>query len=78
MRQQIKMLAVMAFLFLTNHLFAGKEPELRSFKLCSALSPGDTLLVYDQLFLNSTGGSTGVSPSGYHLFTQDIFQLSFK
>lgn len=78
MKQQIKMLAVMAFLLFTNHLYSGKEPELRSFKLCSALSPGDTLLVYDQLFLNSTGGSTGVSPSGYHLFNQDVFEFSFK
>jgi hypothetical protein len=45
-----------------NHAKAGKEPELRSFKMCNNISIGDTLLVYDQLFLNSLGTNTAVSP----------------
>lgn len=61
------MLTAWAFLLLTQLAFAGKEPELRSYKLCSALGVGVTLLVFDQLFLNDTGNIAGVSPSGYHL-----------
>jgi len=57
------MITAWAFLLLAQLAFAGKEPELRSCKLCSALGVGDTLLVYDQLFLNGTGSITGVSPS---------------
>lgn len=35
--------------------------------MCNNITIGDTLLVYDQLFLNSLGTSTAVSPSNYHL-----------
>ena len=51
----------------SSYSYAGKEPELRSFKMCNNITTGDTLLVYDQLFLNSLGVSTSISPSNYHL-----------
>ncbi|MDP2174455.1 MAG: hypothetical protein Q8K70_00950, partial [Bacteroidota bacterium] len=63
----ISMFLFMVLNLWNNYSFAGKEPELRSFKMCNNITVGDTLLVYDQLFLNSLGTSTAVSPSNYHL-----------
>jgi hypothetical protein len=63
-----KAIASMVLLIFSSILYAGKEPELRSYKLCSNLNIADTLLVYDQLFLTSSGSTTATSASTYHLY----------
>jgi RHS repeat-associated protein len=45
---------------------AGIEPELRVYRTGSTLNTNDTMIIYDHLFLNGSGGSI-LSPTGYHL-----------